>query len=177
MLFTHWIVFWGYRRPGSCIPPPTSYHKLSLSPVVACINITINVSQTCRNLGVMLDCNMTMSHEICSICISVRYQLRNIGFIRKYLTRSATENWFVLISSRLDFGNALLFNLPQTQLSRLQKLQNAAARISTLSKKYTHITPILQSLHWLQVRDRIGVNILLLVFHCLKGFAAHYIYV
>ena len=89
---------WGCCSPGSCTPPPTSYHKLSLSPVVACINIMINVFQTCRNLGVMLDCNMTMSHEIYSICKSVRCQLRNIGFIRKYLTRSATENWFMLWS-------------------------------------------------------------------------------
>ena len=58
-----------------------------------------------------------------------------ISFIRKYLTRSATEKLrYVLISALLDYGNALLFNLPQTQLSKLQKLQNAAARIITLSQ-------------------------------------------
>ena len=80
-------------------------------------DITINMSQTCRNLGVMLDCNMIMSR-----------QLRNIGFMKKYLTRSATDELVhALISSWLAFGNALLLNLPQTRLSRLQKLQNAAA--------------------------------------------------
>ena len=136
---------------------------------------TINVSQTCRNLGVLFDSNMTMSHHISSICRSVRYQLRNIGFIRKYLTKSATEKLVhSLISSRLDFGNAVLFNLPQTQLSKLQKLQNAAARIVSLSKKHAHITPTLKSLHWLRVRDRIIFKILLLVFHCVKGSAPHY---
>ena len=36
------------------------------------------------------------------------------------------------------------------------------------------ITPILQSLHWLQVRDRIVFKILLLIFHCLKGSAPHF---
>ena len=71
--------------------------------------MSINVSQTCRNLGVMLDCNMTMSHQVSSICRSVRYQLRNIGFIRKYLNRSSTEKLvYALISSRLDFGNSYL---------------------------------------------------------------------
>ena len=110
----------------------------------------------------MLDCNMTMSHQVSSISRSVRYQLRNIGFIRKYLNRSSTEKLvYALISSRLDFGNSVLFNLPQTQLSVLQRLQNAAARIITLSKKHTHITPILRSLHWLQVKDRIIFKILL----------------
>ena len=97
------------------------------------------------------------------------YQLRNIGFITKYLTYSATKKLVhALISSRLDFGNALfmlLFNLPQIQLSRLQKLLNAAARIlnaaarilnaaariTNLSKKYINISPNLQLLQWLQV--------------------------
>ena len=137
--------------------------------------MTINVSQTCRNLGVMLDRNMTMSNQISSICRSVRYQLRNIGFIRKYLNQSSTEKLVhALISSRLDFGNSILFNLPQTQLSILQRLQNAAARIITLSKKHTHITPILKSLHWLQVRDRIIFKILLLTFYCVQGTAPQY---
>ena len=136
---------------------------------------TINMSQTCRNLGVIFDCNMTMSGQISNICKSVRYQLRNIGFIRKYLSRSATEKIVhALISSRLDFGNALLYNLPQTQLSKLQKLQNAAARIITLSIKYTHITPILQSLHWLPIKNRIMFKILLLTFHCVQGSAPQY---
>ena len=79
-----------------------------------------------------------------------------------------------LISSRLDFGNALLHNLPQSQLSKLQKLQNAAARIVTLSPKRTHITPILQSLHWLPIKDRIVFKILLLIFHCVQGSAPQY---
>ena len=70
--------------------------------------------------------------------------------------------------------NSISLNLSQTHLSKLQRLQNAAARIVTLSKKYTHITPILESLHWLQVKDRITFKILLLVFHCIKGSAPQY---
>ena len=62
----------------------------------------------------------------------------------------------------------------QSQLSKLQKLQNAAARIVTLSPKRTHITPILQSLHWLPIKDRIVFKILLLIFHCVQGSAPQY---
>ena len=123
----------------------------------------------------MLDCHMTMSNQISTICRSFRYQLRNIGFIRKYLSKQATEKLVhALISSRLDFGNALLYNLHQTQLSKLQKLQNAAARIISLSRKRSHITPTLKSLHWLQVTDRIVFKILLLVFHTVNGSALQY---
>ena len=51
----------------------------------------IPLSNSCRNLGVIFYSQMSMSKQTTSICKSVRYQLRNIGFIRKYLTRSATE--------------------------------------------------------------------------------------
>lgn len=135
----------------------------------------IPLSNSCRNLGVMLDSQMSMSNQITSICKSVRYQLRNIGFIRKYLTRSATEKLVhSLISTRLDFGNGLLYNLPNSQIAQLQKLQNAAARIVSLSSKRSHITPILQNLHWLPVKERIIFKILLLVYHILNGTAPDY---
>ena len=99
-----------------------------------------------------------------------RYQLRNLGFIRKYLNRSATEKiTHALISSRLDFGNGLLFSLPHNLLAKLQRLQNAAARVVTLSNKYSHITPVLKSLHCLPVEKRVVFKIILLLFHCIHG--------
>ena len=113
-----------------------------------------------------LDLNMTMFAQIQYASRSVRYQLHNVGFIRKYLNHSATEKiTYALISSRLDFGNALLFGLPHNLLTKLQKLQNAAARVVTLSKKHSHITPVLNSLHWLPLEERIVFKILLLLFH------------
>ena len=69
---------------------------------------------------------------------------------------------------------AILYKLPQNLLYKLQQLQNAAARIVTLSTKRTHITPVLQSLHWLPVKDRIIFKILLLTFHCVHGSAPLY---
>ena len=122
----------------------------------------IPLSESCRNLGVIFDSHMSMSKQITSICSSVRYQLRNIGFIRKYLTRSATEKLVhSLISSRLDFGNGLLYSLPDSQIGKLQKLQNAAARIVTFSSKRSHITNVLKSLYWLPLKERLVFQILL----------------
>ena len=74
----------------------------------------------------------------------------------------------------LYFSSFNLKCLILSQLSKLQKLQNAAARIVTLSPKCTHITPILQSLHWLPIKDRIVFKILLLIFHCVQGSAPQY---
>ena len=135
---------------------------------------TINLSQTCRNLGVIFDSNLTMSAQISNICKSSGISCATLGLYANICLALPLKNRPCVDFFRLDFGNALLHNLPQSQLSKLQKLQNAAARIVTLSPKRTHITPILQSLHWLPIKDRIVFKILLLIFHCVQGSAPQY---
>ncbi len=56
------------------------------------------------------------------------------------------------MTSSLDYCNALLGGCPASSINKLQILQNVADRVLTRSRKYDHITPILQSLHWLPVR-------------------------
>ena len=60
-------------------------------------------------------------------------------------------------------------------LNHFQRVQNIAARILTRTKKYDHITPILQHLHWLPVRKRIIFKIMLLTYRGVNGIAPTYI--
>ena len=53
-------------------------------------------------------------------------------------------------------------------------MQNTAARIVTLSKRFDHITPIMFRLHWLPLDYRFHFKILLLVYKCLNGLAPIY---
>ncbi len=68
--------------------------------------------------------------------------------------------------------NALLGGCPASSINKLQIVQNAAARVITRSRKYDHITPILQCLHWLPIKFRISYKILLLT---LNGLAPAYL--
>ncbi len=77
--------------------------------------------------------------------------------------------------SRLDYGNALLGGCPASSINNLQIVQNAAARVLTWSRKYDHITPILQSLHWLPIEFRISYKILLLAYKALNDLAPAYL--
>ena len=79
------------------------------------------------------------------------------------------------VTSRLDCGNAVLFGLPVTQLKRLQRILHIAARILTLSPPSQHITPLLQQLHWLPLKNRVEFKLLLLAFKCLHGLAPAYL--
>ena len=157
-----------------CVGSVSQLSKISL-PSIKISNVDIAPSAAFRNLGVIFYSSMVMSAHISPVCKSVRYYVRNLGFIRKYLTRSATEKIVhAFISSRLDFGNVHFFQLPQNQLTRLQRLQNSAARLITLTRYKDHISPVLYSLHWLPIESRIIFKILLFVFHCVHGSAPEY---
>lgn len=53
-----------------------------------------------------------------------------------------------------------------SSIARLQLAQNAAASLLTGTIKYEHISPVLAWLHWLPIRFRIDLKIIL--FACLK---------
>ena len=129
-----------------------------------------------RNLGVIMDDSLTLTSHVSSTVKSASFQIRNLGQIRKFLTPQATEQLVhAFITSRLDMGNSLLFNLPKEQIHRLQLKQNMAARLITRTKPSAHITPILSDLHWVPVHLRIEFKILLLTYRAVNGQAPTYI--
>ena len=65
--------------------------------------------------------------------------------------------------------------LPQCHVSKLQRVQNAAARIALGLSKFCHITPALHQLHWLPVVKRIQFQILPLTFKAIHGLSSPYI--
>ena len=84
----------------------------------------------------------------------------------------------LFITCRLDNGNALLYGLPKHQspvCTRLQSVQNCAARLVKRYSKFGHTSPLLFELHWLPVEHRIVFKILLLVFQSLNDLARSYI--
>src|SRR6056300_671167 len=79
------------------------------------------------------------------------------------------------VTSRLDYRNSLLYGVHECLLNQLQRCQNNAARVVTLTRKYNHITPVLFDLHWLPVRYRITFKILLLTYKSLNGLSPAYL--
>ena len=77
--------------------------------------------------------------------------------------------------SRLDYANALFYGLPAKFLRKLLRVQNVAARIVTGTRRTAHITPVLKSLHWLPLHQRIAFKLCLLVHKCIHGSAPAYL--
>ncbi len=117
-----------------------------------------------------------MDKQVDALCRSAYFHLSNIGRIRHLLSdRAAEQLVHAFVTARLDNGNSLLLGITKTQIARLQRVQNMAARIVTRTRRSEHITPILHSLHWLPVSYRIQYKILLLTFKALNGLAPAYL--
>ena len=81
----------------------------------------------------------------------------------------------VLVMSRLDHCNSLLYSLPDYLIQRLHYVMNAAAKVITCKQKLDHVTPLPIELHWLAVHQRIIIKILLYTFKALHGAAPTYL--
>ena len=79
------------------------------------------------------------------------------------------------VTSRLDYCSNLVYGLPNNLLHKLQRVQNAAARLICNLGRFDHITTTLFSLHWPPIRYRIQFKISLFTYKGLNGLAPAYI--
>ena len=129
-----------------------------------------------KNLGILFDCGLSMDTFINSTIKTAFYHIHNIGRIRKYIPTSSAERVIhALVSASLDMANSLLHGCSQKVTGRLQRVQNAAARLITGVGKREHIMPVLKQLHWLPVSKRIEFKILVITYKGLHESAPRYI--
>ena len=96
--------------------------------------------------------------------------------IRPFLDQTTARNIATaLIHSKLDYCNSIFLNLPANQLDRLQLVLNSAARAVTKTSKFHHITPVLKSLHWLKITERINYKVLSITYKCLLSNKPSYL--
>ena len=140
------------------------------------LTIKVSAVYSVRNLGAWFDANMNMTTHVNTICQSIYYYLHNIRHIREYLSYDNRKSIVqAIIMSRLEYCNGLLYGTPAFHIGKLQRLQNAAARLVCTVSRYDHITPSLISLHWLPVTHRIELKIAMLVYKCIYGVTPQYL--
>ena len=80
------------------------------------------------------------------------YHICDLRRIRWFISLSVAKTIAtVLVSSRLDYCNSLLYNTTNKDIARLQRVQNSLARVITHSPRFSRPVPLLKSLHWLSV--------------------------
>jgi hypothetical protein len=129
------------------------------------MDVATKPSKTARNLGVIFDQNFNYRSHISMVCRSCRYHIRDLRRIRRCLTLENAKTLAVaLVSSRLDYCNSLFYGIADKYLTKLQRVQNSLARVTTKSPPLTRSLPLLRSLHWLPIKFRIQFKICLLTY-------------
>ena len=120
---------------------------------LACTDLSLTVDDdviksvtVVRDLGVLVDAELTTKHHISRVVSNCFFQLRRLRQIRRSVGEEVTKRLVTaLILSRLDYCNAVLAGLPQSTLQPLQRVQNAAARLVSETKARDHNPPSLHN--------------------------------
>ena len=90
-----------------------------------------------------------MDKHISAIVESCFLQLCDFHRIRPLISKTAAITLAkAFVHSHLDYSNSLFYDFPKYFIHRNQ---NTTARTVTCTSCFTHITPILKTLHWLSV--------------------------
>ncbi|KAK7101509.1 hypothetical protein V1264_019884 [Littorina saxatilis] len=147
------------------VSPKKHLNHPSLPSSVDLNGSSIALSPAVRNLGVTLDQSLSFHQHVANVCRTCFFEIRRISSIRHLLTEDATKTLLcAFVLSRLDYCNSILSGSPNYIIEKLQRVQNHAARLIFRSSKHDHITPLLQTLHWLPVQQRIQFKISTLCF-------------
>ena len=156
--------------------PESQSKELLVQRVLLDDGSILPVSTEALNLGMLLDSHLTFTPQIDRVIQCCYRLLRDLGSIRKYLTKDELKTLVnSIVVARIDNCNALYTGLSVHNMSRLQRLQNSCARVIYRAARRDHVSGLLKELHWLPVRHRIIFKVLCLIFKCLKGTAPSYL--
>jgi len=137
---------------------------------VSMLSSTVSIVDSARDFGVVIDSRLTMSDQVIALCRAGYYHLCQLRPMARSLPEECAKTLVqAFISSRLHYCNALLYGINDSLFRHLQSTQNAAARFLTEASRRDHISPVLRSLHWLPVKQRVGYKLASLVYKSLRG--------
>jgi len=136
--------------------------------------VVLQFSTAVKNLGVLIDSQLTMADHIAAVCRSGFFQLRQLRSIRQSLMPAAVKTLVHAFISRLDYCYQLFVGVTGRLLDKLQSLQNAAAPLVTGARKFDRINTCDAGTSLVTSTDQ-GFKTAVLVFKCLHGLAPEYL--
>ena len=162
---TKLMVFGGRQMHSRLVIPNLTFMGRELIP-----------EHTAKDLGVILDNNLTYDEHITktvSSCMSCLGQISRTKHVFDKRTLLTIIN--ALVFSKLFYCSNVWANTSKSNISKLQGIQNFAARIATGTRKYDHITPVLKELKWLPVATQLYFRSAIMAFKCLTSRVPEYL--
>ena len=104
-------------------------------------------------LGVILDPNLTYEDHLTktiSTCMSRLDQIHRVKHVLDKDTLTIVVN--CLVFSKHLYCSNVWCNTTESNLDKVQKVQNFSCRVISGLNKFDHITPVLMAMQWLPIR-------------------------
>ena len=150
-------------------------NDVNLPPVII-NNKPIVREKVVKNLGVLLDENLSWDSEI-NKCISNGYfKLKQAYRFKNFLTVDSKKlivQSYIL--SQFNYSSIILQNITKTQIDKLQKFQNCCVRFILNLRKFDHISHCYVQLKMLKMSDSRMLQSLTLMHKICTGMAPQYL--
>jgi len=140
---------------------------------------TIPLAGHIKILGVTLDKHLTFDDHVTAVCKSAYYHIRAVHHIRPTITEDMAKTIAcALVGSRVDYANSVLLGVSSKNVSRLQRAQNAAARVVVWGsrRRSTNSVGLLKQIHWLPVEWHIKFKIACITYKTISTTQPAYLY-
>lgn len=130
-----------------------------------------------KYLGFIIDKELKFKEHMEYMCKKIG---KKIGFLRRIRntisTITAINIYNTIIKPHFEFGSTILYTCClESQIERMQKLQNKAMRTILKCNRYTPIYVMLNTLRWLNIKQRLELNTLNFIQKMKTGEAPDYL--
>jgi len=138
--------------------------------VLKCLDgIEIEQVETMKYLGIIIDDRLRFQDHC-------NYMLKKIGKKTRFLNRVGNHIsmytrctiYKIIIAPHFEYCATLLIGMGETQITRLQKVQNRAMRVILQCNRYTKVEDMLEALQFMSVRQRLRYNICIFIYKILN---------
>jgi len=174
------ICQWTYTNKLLLNPDKTKLVVLGSRPLVrkfeglhlSLLGKELTPAKSAKDLGVILDPNLTYEDhttKTVSTCMSGLGQINRVKHVLDMDTLTIVVNCVVF--SKLFYCSYVWINTTESNLDKVQKVQNFACRIISGVKKFDYITPVLRVMQWLPIRQQLYYRNAVIAFNCVTGCA------
>ena len=149
-----------------------SRQRLSTFQTVPSLSIgdnLINQVKYTKSLGVFLDCNLSRNIHVDKLCKKIASDIRALKRIRLFVPYYTLLSIYKsLLQPHFDYCSVVGGNCSKTMSSKLQKLQNRAARILTYSSFDANADTLIEKLGWKKLNSQRQMHKVIMVYNSIS---------
>jgi hypothetical protein len=126
--------------------------------------------ESSRNLGITYDRRMSFKAHIDNVVRTAGRRLSNLGKVRHLMPTSLLRRTIeTSVIYPMMYGCAAWGGCTKSELQRVQRMQNWAAKLIAGLRKYDHCSHVIKDLGWLTVEELVEVKIATMAYAAAQG--------